>query len=180
MITDIQSYKPQKEEIFFFDTNIWLYFHSPIPDSKTHIISSYTKFYSEIISAEGIVCTSSHIISEFVNRYLRLDHSIHSHKYPDYKKDYRQSDEYKSTFADVSSIVKDKIIPNCQRIDDSFSKLNINDIFNRAIDADFVDSITVNNLKGKNISILTHDGDFKHYSSEIKILTANKWLIKNG
>ena len=180
MIVDINSHTPKRTQKFFLDANIWFFMFCPLANSKKNIVEKYSAFFRKIIQTDGEIYTSSGIISEFVNRYLKLDHALNKKEYPDYKRNYRSSSCYTNTFSMVNKIVNDKILKCTTRLSDGFEHLDIEDIMNEAEATDFNDSLFSNMLKSKNIAVLTDDGDFYHLKSNHDIYTGNSRLLARG
>ncbi len=177
MIIDIRLHKPQKEDKFFLDTNIWIFIFCPLAGAREASVTKYSRFFKKMIQNNSKMYTSSGIISEFINSYLRMDHKQNNQDYPDYKRDYRNSSCYTSTFNIVKQIVNNKILPYVIKLDDRFSSLNFDDIINEAENTDFNDSLFANMLKSTDISVLTDDFDFYHLRSNNNIYTGNSRLI---
>ena len=154
---------------------------SPLPSNKKRqsIVNEYSTFFSKIIQNRSKMYTSSGIISEFINRYLRLDHALNKKQYPSYKRDYKNSSCYNSTFNVVKKIANDKILPYVTKLDDKFGSLNFDDVINQAKNTDFNDSLFSNILKSTGISVLTDDSDFYHLKSNSDIYTGNSKLISH-
>ena len=180
MIIDIKSHTPKKNEKFFLDANIWMYLYCPLADSNKRIVAGYSAFFEKMIQANSPIYTSSGIISEFVNRYLKLDHNLNKKEYPHYKRDYRGSSCYTDTFKTVKAAVSDKILKWGTRLSDGFEHLNVEDIIHQAEATDFNDSLFSNMLKTTDIAVLTDDRDFYHLKSNHNIYTGNPKLIAQG
>lgn len=180
MIIDIKSHTPQKNEKFFLDANVWIFMYCPLGSSKKKDAANYSAFFEKIIQAKGQIYTSSGIMSEFINRYLRLDYYLNKKEYPDYKRNYRKSDCYIDTFNTVREVVNGKILKAAIRLNDGFEHLNIENIMDRAKVTDFNDSLFSHMLKTSDIAVLTDDRDFYHLKSNHKIYTGNSKLLTQG
>ena len=73
MIIDIKKHNPSGSESYLLDTNIWLFLYCPIGNYKKDIISKYSSFYNKLLKAHSTLYTTSLILSEFINTYLRID-----------------------------------------------------------------------------------------------------------
>ena len=147
-----------------------------LADARKFSVAKYSKFFQKIIKNNSEMYTSSGVISEFVNRYLRADYQQSEQKDQKYKT-YRKSPRYTSTFNVVKQIVNGKILPYVIRLDDRFGSLDFDDIINEAENTDFNDSLFSNMLKSTDISVLTDDFDFYHLRSNNNIYTGNPRLI---
>lgn len=108
------------------------------------------------------------IISEFINRTVRIEHN---NKQPGTKfKKFRNSLEGQNALSDIHLIVKSNILSQFNIIEKAFSKREIEQLL-VVDDLDFVDKSTLTICKENAFVLLTHDGDFKN--ADIDILTGN-------
>lgn len=181
-IIDISSYTPKKSEPFLFDANIWMYLYCPLGNYNKKIIRIYDQFLKQIIQANSTIYISSLILSEFFNAYCRLEFNIKKKKNPsrynDYKKDFRTTQEYCDLITIIKTTVKNQILKLAHRIDDEFSNIDIDKLFSIIGISDFNDGYYHIFAEQKNITIVTDDRDFWIKNSNVKILTANKYLLK--
>lgn len=178
MITNIQNHTPKSDEHYLFDTNIWLFLFCPIANHKSFVVDKYSRFYFKILKSDAKIYTTTLILSEFINRYLRIDCTINEIAAKDFKKTYRPSAECTNTLKLIEDTVKRKILPNVVCLDDEMTKISFDDVFRDCFSSDFTDSYFANLIRGKDISILTDDGDFSYYSLTHNIFTGNPKLIK--
>ena len=175
---NIKNYFPQKEDKFFLDTNIWIFLYGPYGSTDSEKTSKYSSFVKEITSQKCKIYTSSCVISEFINRYLRYGHSNSRYAKKPYKNSYKKSNEYKRTFG----LLKESFLKNFKDVillDDNFSKTNLNDLLKISEKTDFNDVIISHILKTHGIPLVTDDGDFKNLLDDIKIYTSNLQLLSN-
>lgn len=181
-IFDIASYVPQKDEPFLFDTNIWMYLYCPLGNYNRKVIKIYDRFLKHLIQANSTIYISSLVLSEFFNAYCRLEFNIKKNKtpskYKDYKKNFRSTKEYDNLMTIIKTTVKSQILKLAKRIDDEFSNMSIDKLFSIIGESDFNDCYYNIFAEQKNIAIVTDDRDFWIKNSNIKILTANKNLLK--
>ena len=174
MIIDIKTHTPSKSEHYLLDTNIWLFLYCPIGNSKSHIISKYSSFYHKLLKAKSTLYTTSLILSEFINRYLRMDCRINEKIPTDrYKSDYRPSPAFSETFKIIEQTVKGKILNQVKCLDDEMSKMSFDQILDDSRRSDFNDAYVSNLVKDKGINILTDDHDFSKLVRNHKIFTGN-------
>jgi predicted nucleic acid-binding protein len=180
-IIDIKSYQPHKDDIFFFDTNIWMYLYCPIGDYKKYIIQPYSNFFKKILDRKSSIFISSIVLSEFFNAYTRLEFNLLKSKepatYQDFKKDFRNSEHYKSIVLTIKNVVQHKILKVAQRIDDKFNHLNVDELFTDIELSDFNDKYIVFIANGEEMKVVTNDCDFYTMNLKTAILTANKQLL---
>jgi len=180
-IINLNSYSPSKSDNFIFDTNIWLYLYCPLGDYKTLIIKKYENFLVKIIKANSTIFLSSLILSEFINRYIRLDFNIKNKidpdKFSDFKKDYRTSPEFLVTVKALQATIRQQIIKITKNISDDFNNYDLTYIINNVDKADFNDLCIEELSSISNYKIVTDDKDFKITSKSIEVLTSNPILL---
>ena len=174
MIIDIKEYNPSESEHYLLDTNIWLFLYCPIGDYKEHIIGKYSSFYHKLLKANSTLYTTSLILSEFINTYLRMDCRLNNISRNKYKSDYRDSPIFLETFKIIEKTVKEKILNHVKCLDDEMSNMSFDQIFFDSYHSDFNDAYVSNLVKNKGISILTDDCDFSKLAKNHKIFTGNR------
>lgn len=149
---------------FIFDTNIWLYLYSDIHEDREREIAAYSKLLEEVIENEYEIYISSGIISEFTNVLLRVDYNIIKADYSDdysFKKNYVGSTQYELKVQEIKKLISEMLsIDNIVKIDDSFSKVNINEVENRFNLIDWNDSYLIELAQQHNCIIVSNDKDF--------------------
>ena len=78
----------------------------------------------------------------------------------------------------ILDIVKADIVTNFSFIDDGFSKMDTKNIFRYGFSYDFNDALIAEITRNQNAYLVTNDIDYANYSSEIKLITNNKQLLK--
>jgi len=171
-IDNLSSIKGQK---VFLDANIWVYLFCEISYTKPWLIKKYSSAFHFLLKNKVGIFIDFSIMSEFVNRYLRIAFSNYKElkniKKMGYK-DYRKTDDFREAWENVSNIVNERILPNSTIVNyeyDNFSLSNLLKVNN--LDVDFNDNHIVNLCSSNNLALLTHDGDFKN--SDITVITAN-------
>jgi predicted nucleic acid-binding protein len=154
--------KKVENKKIIIDTNIWLFLFAPSfipPKEDQNKIDKYDKIFNELVKNNTFLFNSL-IVSEFINRCLRIDfHSREEFKGKDFKKDYRNSPEYNEAITLTLSQVK-KIYKIAQPINDNFDKYEIKEFKDNL---DFNDSIILFQCLQNNLLLLTDDKDFKDY-----------------
>ncbi len=94
----ITEYTPISSDRFFFDNNIWIYIFCPLGDHRSDLVNLYNDFFGKVLDAESTIFVSSLILSEYYNRYVRLDFNIwRGNEIRNFKNDYRPTDKFKET-----------------------------------------------------------------------------------
>ncbi len=157
-------YKIDKTTKILIDTNILIFAFYPLNTNQDKV-SMYTSILGKLKANNNQIFISSSVVSEFVNRWLRLDFEKNfqdDQKTKDFKKDYRVSENYKKTITLILKTIK-KIYNNYNifNIDDSYVEF---DIFGRYknIDIDFNDLILIHIAEKNDLKILTDDKDLKN------------------
>lgn len=168
---DISSlYKISEHEKVFIDTNILIYLFSPdFVSSNTMYIDQYSKILDILLQKNAQIFISSIVVSEFINRVLRIDYEKHKEIYPDFKKDYRNSQQYKDTLELILKELK-KILKISQQIDDNFSEFDTFAWYKKDVsqDLDFNDLQIAFCIEKNNLKLLSNDHDFENFGINTK------------
>lgn len=177
MIIDIRKHNPSGSEHYLLDTNIWLFLYCPIGNYREDIVSKYSFFYNKLLKAHSTLYTTSLILSEFINVYLRMDCKINETSRDKYKSDYRPSPAFLKTFEIIEQTVKGKILNQVKCLDDEMNKMSFDQILCDSRRSDFNDAYVSNLVRGKGIDILTDDRDFSKLVRNHNIFTGNPKLL---
>lgn len=176
--TDIQTFTPTKNQKFIIDTNVLIKLLYPTMSGKNTI--PYERLYQSIINVNAEIILSSVQISEFVNRCIRFQFSLwleDNHSGLDFKSDYRETCDYKESMQAILEIIKSDILPVSKCIDDGFSEMNTDILYQFGFSYDFNDSLVAEIARLNDAVLITDDKDFGNYASNIKIVTNNKALL---
>ena len=187
MITDTDSYitSVRPEDRFVFDTNVWISILCPVGKPNDWRTRKYGSFLNSIFKSGCDIYTTSYILSEYVNRVLRLSYSFHPSSSlsgtDNFKKVYRISSEYKKDYADIVVQIN-KIMGFCQKLDDKFTSLDVASIMKRGEETDFTDSLLLHNVQVLNsdFKVVTDDTDYLKFCGDINIITANRKLVSQA
>ena len=157
-------YKIDKTTKILIDTNILIFAFYPLNTNQDKV-SMYTSILGKLKANNNQIFISSSVVSEFVNRWLRLDFEKNfqdDQKTKYFKKDYRVSENYKKTITLILKTIK-KIYNNynISNIDDSYVEFDIFDRY-KNIDIDFNDLILMHIAEKNDLKILTDDKDLKN------------------
>ncbi|MDA3940742.1 MAG: hypothetical protein PF693_15775 [Spirochaetia bacterium] len=161
----------------FFDANIWIFIYCEIANTNKTKVNKYSKVFKTLIKAKNPIVIDLTIISEFVNRYLRIAYNnhIHKNKLPktfDYKRKYRKTSDFNEAWENVCNIVNYKILPYTEIINFEYDRKSLAALLDSAnLDTDFNDNHIMNLCLKNKMYLLTDDGDFK--KSGINIISAN-------
>lgn len=179
-IYDVSSYKPTNGNNFFFDANIWLSIYGPIGAPHDWRAERYSKFLSKLQNQSCNIYTNSIIVSEYVNRFSRMEFEQQRELLGFGPKDFkifRKSTYFEAIASEIEVNIK-KIVKIVRRCDHEVGNV---DLIKLASDYkngyyDFNDLMFVEICRDNNLILVTHDGDFKDCG--IEIVTANTYMLK--
>lgn len=173
---DIQTYNYKDRENFLIDANIWLYVSAPPFANIRGETLQYSAVLKDLLKSKANIYISSTILSEYLNRYIRIEFNAHhKNKYENFKA-FRKSAEFLAVGAKAAGEAKD-IAKICVSKDDNFSSCGINDVlcdFESGVN-DFNDGVILHFCRTHDCKLITHDGDFT--VGGIDVLTSNKKLL---
>ena len=177
---NVQKYQPTKDSIVLLDTNILINLFYPIMTSS--YMDAYEKLYAELLKKKGKLLLTAVQVSEFINKCIRFQYDLYkknNNLEPSYefKKDYRNTDDYKNSMKSILDIVKNDIIPMFNIVDDNFSIMEQEKIYVYGFSYDFNDALLVQIAKSNNAAIVTHDSDFANYDTKIDYISSNSKLL---
>ena len=168
---DVSSlYNIAKNEKVFIDTNILIYLFSPdfVSSNEQHI-EQYSKILEILLQNSAELYISSIVVSEFINRILRIDYEKNKELYPDFKQDYRKSQKYKETLNLILKELK-KILKISYKINDTFSDFDLLSWYQRDDNQnlDFNDLQIAFIIEKNNLKLLSNDSDFENFGINTK------------
>lgn len=142
----------------------------------------YEVFYAKLVSEGAQLLLTSIQISEFINRCIRLNYELekkssHDNEEFDFKRDYRNTEDYRNNMQAILEIVENDILPHFTVIDDHFSEIPSKKLYLYGFSYDFNDAFLVQVAEIEKAEIITHDIDFCNYNTKVNILTANPKLF---
>jgi predicted nucleic acid-binding protein len=175
---DLSSYNFIKDEILLVDANIWLYLLPAPSDSNRSLTRQYSSAFKGILDNKVTIIINSLILSEYLNRYCRIEWAaLHQATYPKFK-EFRQSSDYTTVGQQAASFAT-RILKFCTKKDDSFTAANMTQIlgdFESGM-VDFNDGLIADSCCRYGWKLITHDGDFTE--GGIDVLTTNQKLLAN-
>lgn len=174
-IIDIKQYSPKSSDVFFFDNNIWMFLFCPLGNYSQNKQKHYSSFLQSAQSLNCAIFINSLVISEFVNRYLRLDFELWKKEEQfysaDYKLDYIGIQRYKETVEEIK-VTLNNILKFCEKGSDNFNAIHLDNVLKHLEEIDFNDSYYLELAKLSKWKIVTDDGDFVKYNKhQVDILT---------
>lgn len=172
IINRVNGYSIERSEKFFIDANIWLYMYCPIGDYDARAVQKYSDFYEKITNAGNEVYVCSSLISEVLNRYMRIEFQIAKEEdgINDYKRDFRNNSDYEDTINSIEALIKEKILDKCISINDQFESFDFEKVYlNKNLD--FNDSLYCHIAIQNGLKIITHDKDLRNTDLPVEIIT---------
>jgi len=161
------TYRITEADKVFIDANILIFLFSPdFVSSNDYQVDKYSTIYAMLLENNCKLYVNSHVISEFINKCLRIDFNRNIQNEARtklFKNDYRNTQRYRETLSIILRELKKFLDLNVFQIDDNFSIFQIFEEYNTNIESDFNDLIIARNVIDNNLQLLSDDGDFSNY-----------------
>lgn len=160
----------------FFDANVLLYLFGGVTYPKW-AVDGYSRIFKQCLKADNTLYLDVIILSEFVNRFLRIEYdkylktnqpAQHDIKF----KDFRSTIKGIEASEDIELIVKDTILRRFTMVGKLFNEADICNIDFK--NTDFNDELIIQICKENQCVLVTNDADFS--GADIDILTINNKL----
>lgn len=181
-IIDISLHQPQNDYIYFLDCNILMYTFYTNGSYATDLVYDYSLLITKIVNTKSKLIITDVLLSEFINTYIqtefhrlaRLNNWPHTKGY--FKKTFKLSNEYEDLLQEIKCIITRQIAPVFTFIDNKFSTINLENMFDNPCTFDFNDRYYGYCMFPLNAYIVTNDADFSDIS-ECNIITKNQALL---
>jgi predicted nucleic acid-binding protein len=172
---DITKYSPTSSDIFFFDNNVWMYLFCPLGAYNIKRQKYYSTFLQNIQTYRSSIFISSMVLSEFANRYLRMDYEQWKKETTNYsaqfKKDFVGTTRYIETVDEIKSQIN-QIMKCCDKTSDDFNAIDLDKVLQHFKYIDFNDSYYIELATRSNWKIVSDDNDFLNYKNHnLEIVT---------
>lgn len=166
------DYRPSFNEMFFLDTNVWLYLYYPQDSSiAKRLIDRYSAFLAKI--GAGSIQTNLVQMSELINTILRAEYRIYTEQGNGSSfKAYRDTDDGKAAMLKAKAICT-SILKLADLRDGSFSPDELKAMVLKCDLADFNAVFFAHYCKKSKTTLVTHDFDFAAIDMDIPVLSAN-------
>jgi len=174
---DLASYSFASGEQILVDTNIWLYLFPAPGNPQRFYADQYSKAFSRLVTAKAQPVLDPMVLSEYLNRYCRIEwEGNFKEKYPKFKK-FRQSRDFRNVAASAQTFAG-RILYFCQIHSVSPDELDFNQALTDFVlgRIDFNDALFIDLCKKGNLKLMTHDADFQ--VGGIEVLTINPRLLE--
>ena len=176
-VCDLASYSFSPDEKILVDANIWLYLFPAPGGEKRFFVKGYSKAFFALISAKAQPVLDPMVLSEYLNRYCRIEwEGNYKSTYPFFK-DFRKSKDFGTVAATAQSYAL-KILQCCRVHSTQADELDLKQALTALASGqiDFNDALLVNICKKQNFKLMTNDADFQ--CGGIEVLTTNPKLLK--
>ena len=141
-----------------------MYIFCPLGSYNSKRQTQYSRFLQYVLQMNSHIYINSLVLSEFANRYLRLDFEIekknpaNAGKYNSFKRDYMGSQQCETTIQAIKTTLN-QIVSQCARCSDEFNSVNIKNVFDLFTKIGFNDSYYLNQAISKKWIIVSDDSD---------------------
>lgn len=174
---DLASYTFSSAETLLLDANVWLYLFPAPSDKSLQFARKYTEAFKQILAAKAPLVLDVLVLSEYANRYCRIEwEARYKATYPSFKK-FRQSSDFASIGQAAAFFVRE-ILRLCSRHDHLFRSADISQVLAdfESGTADLNDGLLADACRQRTWKVVTDDGDFTN--GGIEVLTNNPRLIR--
>ena len=187
MISDARKVVYSASQSVFFDANVWLSLYAPPSGVNNYWKGEYSKVLSLIVAGNAPVLIDATVISEYINRYCRIEFQAYEeYANPLSKRTFKEfrmqdSDTYKPIANSAAECVREMLeIPSIRRVNDNFADRDIHAMLNDFSmgESDWNDLQIADLCRRNDCALLTNDADFE--DSDIEVFTCNKRLLRNA
>lgn len=174
---DLASYSFSLGEQILIDTNVWLYLFPAPGNPQQRFARQYSSAFSQLVKAQAEPVLDPMVLSEYLNRYCRIEWEGHfKAQYPKFKH-FRQSRDFPAVASAAQSFAT-RILNFCQIHTISANELDLIQALAdfAAGQTDFNDALLVDICKKRNLKLMTNDADFQR--GGIEVLTTNPRLLR--
>lgn len=174
---NLASYSFAFGEPILVDANTWLYLFPAPGNPRQHFAHQYSSAFSRLVSAQAQPVLDPMVLSEYLNRYCRIEWEGNFKSQYQTFKQFRQSADFGPVVLSAHAFAA-KILSFCQIHSVSADELDLNQALTdfKCGQADFNDALLVDVCKKRNMKLMTNDADFRH--GGIEVLTTNPRLLK--
>lgn len=174
---DLSSYSFSTGEQVLVDTNIWLYLFPAPSDPLNAFATQYSTAFAYLVNAKAIPILDPIILSEYLNRYCRIEwNANYNHQYKRFK-DFRNSQDFSAAATSAETYAR-RILSYCKIHSIPTNEIDLEEALNNfhSGTVDFNDAIIIDICKRRSLKLMTNDSDFKN--GGIEILTTNPRLLR--
>jgi hypothetical protein len=165
------------KDTLLLDANVWLFLYPAPSDKSLRFAGKYSAAFKQILAAKSPLVLDVLILSEYANRYCRIEwEALYRATYPKFKQ-FRSSPDFASVGQAAAFFVRE-ILRLCSRHDHLFSSADISQVLTdfESGTADLNDGLLADACRQRAWTLITDDGDFTN--GGIEVLTNNPRLIR--
>lgn len=175
--SDAATYDFVDGESILADANVWLYLQPPAAQPAPSWTNAYSSVFSRLLRAKARPAVDALILSEYFNRYVRIEYEASwKATYPKFK-DFRKSPDsagvLQAATAEIEQILKTSLACTTSLADIDLPTV-LGAVRNGSVD--FNDALLIQICRINDWKLLTHDGDMA--VGGIELLTVNKKLLQ--
>jgi predicted nucleic acid-binding protein len=174
---NLATYVFQKDEPLLLDTNVWLYLYPAPSDRPTYHAAGYSSALKSMLAAGSRLVMDAMILSEYLNRYCRIEwKALHEAAQPDFKA-FRRSALFLTVGQGAATYARG-MLRLCTRYDHPFAAADVTRIladFETGTN-DFNDGLLIETCRHHGWKLVTNDRDFT--TGGIEVLTSHPVLLK--
>ena len=171
---DLSTYPFSCGEPFLIDANVWIYLHPPPSRINKEFFRRYSAGLKAMKVAKVELILDALVLSEFLNRYCRIEWEACRCQYPKFKS-FRNSANFQTVGA-AAALYARHMLKICTSHDHPFASVNITRVLDDfGTGTDFNDGMLTETCRHNGWKLVTNDGDFT--SGGIEVLTINKRLL---
>ena len=175
---NLSSYAFSSGEQILIDTNVWLYLFPAPGNPPYNFARQYSNAFANLVSAKAQPVLDPIVLSEYLNRYIRIEWAgNYKSKYPKFK-NFRNSLDFPAVVTSAQIFAK-KIVSFCKVHSIPANEMDLNKALAdfSSGNVDFNDALLVDICKKRNLKLMTNDGDFQ--KGGIDVLTTNPRLLRD-
>lgn len=174
---NLASYTFASGEQILVDTNIWLYLFPAPANPHQPFALQYSTAFSKLISAQAQPVLDPIVLSEYLNRYCRIEWEGNFKAQYRTFKCFRQSPDFHAVASSAKTFAM-RILKFSQIHSVSPDELDLNQALTDFVSGqvDFNDALLVDLCKKQNLKLMTNDSDFQQ--GGIQVLTTNPRLLR--
>jgi predicted nucleic acid-binding protein len=172
----LATYSFKKGEPLLFDANVWLYLYPAPSGPVPGFAATYSAALKGMLAADAHLVMDAMILSEYLNRYCRIEWSaLHQATHPAFKA-FRNSGQFAPVGAGAATFARN-MLKICTRHDHPFSTTDVTQVLVdfEAGTSDFNDGLVADACRRHGWKLVTNDGDF--INGGIEVLTNNPKLL---
>lgn len=176
--SDIRTYTFASTDGLLLDANLWMLLYGPNPPGDRRV-RTYSEAFRRILIAKSQIHLDVLVLSEFVNRFARLEHGFMCDQNLALPRDFKK---FRGTphFVAIAERIRDaakQLAKYCSRIESGFANLPLEEVldyFSRGT-SDFNDQVLTELCKRRGLKLVTDDCDFQFPG--LAVITANSRLL---